>query len=84
VIRPTAAASVLLYLATASPGVAEDGGRTISDVPIQKEVMAPAPAHGRHFNGLTTRMSIGKRGSRHYFPGATPYPTIRLERATSK
>jgi len=86
-IRVTATALGLLYVALPSPGFAKEGlakggPRTLSDYNIQKEVLVPAPRR-RYFNGFTARMSIGSRGARHYLPGATRYPTIRLERAPS-
>jgi uncharacterized protein YqjF (DUF2071 family) len=83
-IRVTAAALALLYLAVPSPGVAKGGPRTLSDYNIQKEYLTPKPRRGRYFNGVTARLSTGSRGARHYFPGITRYSTIRLERATSK
>lgn len=79
-IRLTALA--LLYLALPSPGMAKGGPRTLYGYNIQKEVLVPAPGRNRHFNGFTTRMSVGTRGTRHNFPGVTRYPTIRLERAS--
>lgn len=79
-IRAATTALALLPFMLPSPGVAKDGPR-ISDINTQKE--AVPQRRGRYFHGLTTRMSISQRGPRHY-PGVTRYPTIRLERATSK
>jgi hypothetical protein len=81
-IRAATTALALLPFMLPSPGVAKDGPR-ISDINTQKEAVRPLPRRGRYFHGLTTRMSISQRGPRHY-PGVTRYPTIRLERATSK
>ncbi|HWV81154.1 MAG TPA: hypothetical protein VNZ50_06965 [Hyphomicrobiaceae bacterium] len=83
-IRAATTALALLYFGLPSPSMAKGGPRTLSDVNTQNEVLVPAPSRDRYFNGLTNRMSSGQRRARHYFPGATRYPTIRLERATSE
>ncbi len=84
-IRTATAILALLYLALPSPSMAKSGAksgpRTLSDYNIQKEPLATASGRGRYFHGFTTRMTSSRPGTRHYFPGVTHYPRIRLERA---